>query len=124
MKTSTIITQFISILILCLIPAFIIQNYWTVADQDLSLLFTYTFNLVFTLPFVILIFIFINKFKSHIGFVFMGLGFIKITVFLIYIKWNGIDVNRDNFLMFFVPYFICLAAEIFVLSKYLNKADF
>lgn len=124
LKVSKILVQFIGILTLGLVPAFLVQNHFTETNQRLSLGFTYSFNLFFTLPFVLLIFVFINKLKRHIGFIFMGLGFVKITAFLVYTKWQEIDVNRDNFLMFFVPYFICLLAEIFVLSKYLNKADF
>jgi hypothetical protein len=66
----------------------------------------------------------LEKIKRQIGFIFLGLGTLKIIVFLGYTKINAIDMNRDNFLLFFVPYFICIFAEVFVLSKYLNKADF
>jgi len=110
--------------VLGLVPAYFIQSNYSVANQSLSIEFTYGFNLFFTLPLVCLIFIFIQKLKRYVGYIIMGSGFVKITCFLVYTKWQDIDINKNNFLIFFVPYIICLSAEIFVLSKYLNKADF
>lgn len=119
-----ILFQFFCILILGLIPGFVIQNTFTKDNLDLNLIFTYSFNILFTIPFVILITFFLEKLKRQIGFIFLGLGFLKVILFLGYTKLNEIDINRQNFLIFFVPYFLCIFAEVFILSKYLNKAEF
>ncbi|MGX1023418.1 hypothetical protein [Flavobacterium sp. CS20] len=124
MKNSSIFFRFFGLLILLIIPAYLIQNNLTDEDENLRLQFTYVFNLLFTVPFVLLVIWLKNILKRYIGFIFMGLGFIKITVFLVYTKLNSIDVNRDNFLLFFIPYILCMIIEILVLVSYLNKAKF
>jgi len=120
----SIIFQFFGLLILLIVPAYFIQLNWSAEDRNLSLQFTYAFNLLFTVPFMLIVIWLKNILKSYIGFIFMGLGFVKITVFLVYTKLNSIDVNRDNFLIFFLPYIMCMLSEIFVLIRYLNKAKF
>jgi hypothetical protein len=124
LKNSSIFFRFFGLLILLIIPAYLIQNNLTDEDENLRLQFTYVFNLLFTVPFVLLVIWLKNILKRYIGFIFMGLGFIKITVFLVYTKLNSIDVNRDNFLLFFIPYILCMIIEILVLVSYLNKAKF
>jgi hypothetical protein len=124
LKNKKVLLQFFGILFLGLIPAFLLQYLWGKKDDELSLKFTYVFNLFFTLPFIVMISLFLEKLKKYIGFIFLGLGLLKIIAFLVYTKVNLIDVNRDNFLLFFVPYFVCIFAEVFVLSNYLNKTDF
>ncbi len=124
MKNSSALIQFFGLLIIFIIPAYFIQNSLTDEDKNLSLKFTYGFNLLFTVPFTILIILLKKIIKAYIGYIFMSLGFIKITVFLIYTKLSAIDVNRDNFLLFFVPYFLCMLIEILMLIRYLNKAKF
>lgn len=124
MKNSTVLFQFFGLLIILIVPAYFIQNRFSEENSNLSLQFTYTFNLFFTIPFTVLIILFKKLIKAYIGFIFMGLGFIKITVFLTYSKFNGIDVSRDNVLLFFIPYVLCMIAEITVLVRYLNKAKF
>ncbi len=124
MQNKKVLLQFFGILIIGLVPAYFIQMSWGNKVDGLNLGFTYIFNLIFTLPFVIIISLLLDKLKRNIGFIFLGIGLLKIIVFLTYTKLKGVDVNRDNFLMFFVPYFICVFAEVFVLSKYLNRADF
>ncbi|NBC58672.1 MAG: hypothetical protein GVY05_10380 [Bacteroidetes bacterium] len=124
MKNSTVLFQFFGLLFILIVPAYFIQNMMGVEDDDLSLQFTYAFNLCFTVPFTVTVILFKNLIKQYIGFIFMGIGFVKITVFLVFSNLNDIDVSRDNFLLFFVPYVLCMVAEIFVLVRYLNRANF
>lgn len=124
MKNIPVLFQFFGLLVILIIPAYLIQNNLSEVDQDLSLQFTYMFNLFFTVPVTAGMILLKRKIKSYIGFIFMGLSFVKITVFLFYSKLNGIDINRDNFLLFFIPYILCMIAEISVLVRYLNKAKF
>lgn len=124
MKSKKLVIQFLTLLFVLLGIGFLIQNRWAETEQDLSLKFTYAFNLLFTLPIMLFIIMLIKYLKRYVGFIFLGLGIIKIFAFIIYTKNNEIDINRDNFLLFFIPYLICLFVEVFVLSRYLNKAKF
>lgn len=124
MQSKKFIVQFLVLLFGFLGIAYWIQNKWSKPDDDLSLFFTYGFNLAFTLPVILIIILLFEFLKRYIGFIFMLLGFLKILFFLTYVKVYGLEVNRDNFLLFFVPYGACLIVELLVLSRYLNKADF
>jgi hypothetical protein len=124
LKKSKLLILFFGILSIGLLPAYVFQKYLYTADQQLNPDITYIFNLLFTIPFISIIIFGIEKLKQHIGYIFLGIGILKILVFLIFIKLNAVEVSRDNFLLFFIPYVVCMIAEVFVLSKYLNNADF
>lgn len=75
---------------------------------------------------LIFIFLFIgrNKFKTSMGFIFMGNSFVKFILFFIffypsYIQDNQIE--KFEFITFFVPYAVCLIVETYFLSKISNN---
>lgn len=124
MQPNKTILQFLLLLIASSGIAFWLQNLWSEPNEHLSLNFTYSFNLIFTVPVLIIMILMFKSLKRYIGFIFLGLGFIKVVSFLIYTKINAIDINRDNFLLFFVPYMVCMFVEVLVLSRLLNRANF
>lgn len=124
MQPNKTILQFLLLLIASSGIAFWLQNLWSEPNEHLSLTFTYSFNLIFTVPVLIIMILMFKSLKRYIGFIFLGLGFIKVVSFLIYTKINAIDINRDNFLLFFVPYMVCMFVEVLVLSRLLNRANF
>lgn len=124
MQPNKTILQFLLLLIASSGIAFWLQNLWSEPNEHLSLNFTYSFNLIFTVPVLIIMILMFKSLKRYIGFIFLGLGFIKVVSFLIYTKINAIDINRDNFLFFIVPYMVCMFVEVLVLSRLLNRANF
>lgn len=124
MQPNKTILQFLLLLIASSGIAFWLQNLWSEPNEHLSLTFTYSFNLIFTVPVLIIMILMFKSLKRYIGFIFLGLGFVKVVSFLIYTKINAIDINRDNFLLFFVPYMVCMFVEVLVLSRLLNRANF
>lgn len=124
MQSNKTILQFLVMLIASSGITFWLQNLRSEPNEHLSLTFTYSFNLIFTIPVMIIMILMFKFLKRYIGFIFLGLGFIKVLSFLIYTKINAIDINRDNFLLFFVPYMVCIFVEVLVLSRLLNRANF
>ncbi|WP_121666149.1 DUF6168 family protein [Mesonia aquimarina] len=95
-------------------------------DQVLQKLidFSYKFNVGITLLFTITIFLLSQKLKDQLGFVFMVGSFIKIALFLLWLKTSAISVDKSTYMHFFIPYFLCLIVEIFYVSKILRNINF
>ncbi|SHI93948.1 DUF6168 family protein [Aquimarina spongiae] len=85
--------------------------------------FSYVFNGIFTLLFVIGILVFSNKFKDQIGFIFMGGSLVKIGLFIGISKLNNMDIDKNVFLDFFVAYLICLILEVYFVSRILKSVN-
>ncbi len=73
-----------------------------------------------------LLYFFRHRFKSQIGFLFMGGSFLKFLFFflLFYPVYNADGtMNGLEFAAFFVPYGICLLLETIFTAKMLQKLD-
>ena len=93
-------------------------------DRNLEIInFSYVFNGIFTLLFVIGILVFSNKFKDQIGFIFMGGSLVKIGLFIGISKLNDMDIDKNVFLDFFVAYVICLILEVYFVSRILKSVN-
>ncbi|NJB71527.1 hypothetical protein GGR42_001989 [Saonia flava] len=72
----------------------------------------------------IIIFVFKQKLKNQIGFLFMGGSFLKFIFFFLLFyplyKEDG-NINRLEFAAFFVPYAISLIIETIFMAKMLNN---
>lgn len=91
--------------------AFYLQYEYS-ALPDESLRFSYGFNLLLTLGFTNVILILQNTFKQFLGFVFLAQLTIKIIAFMLLKKFYVADRFELSWLAFFVPYLICLIAEV------------
>ena len=98
---------------------FILNGFFTYKTPDFFQ-FCYTFNLGLTFLFTTPIILFGKKFKDQIGFAFLAQGIVKIGLFLYFIHFAGFELNKGNFLVFFVPYLACLVVELFFVFRLLK----
>ncbi|MBQ0735299.1 hypothetical protein [Aquimarina celericrescens] len=82
---------------------------------------SYLFNASFTFLFTTTIILLSNKYKDQIGFIFLVGSFVKTGIFLALIKVNNIEIDKNVFLDFFIPYGICLILEVYYVSKMLKS---
>ena len=72
------------------------------------------------------LYLFKEKYKSQLGFLFLAGSFLKLIIFFIvfypFFKMDN-HISKLEFAAFFVPYSIGLILETFSLSKWLNKLD-
>ncbi|OED35802.1 hypothetical protein AB832_06040 [Flavobacteriaceae bacterium (ex Bugula neritina AB1)] len=79
------------------------------------------FNGVFTILLTSAIFILSKRLKDQLGLIFLGGSLVKMGAFLAIIKLENLQIDKNVFLDFFVPYFLCLVLEVYYISKLLNS---
>lgn len=93
---------------------------------DNKIILSYVINTVLAIVIFLVLYLLRKKFKSQMGFLFMGGSAIKFIVFFIVFqpiyKADG-DITTLEFLAFFIPYLLCLLVETFSLGKWLNKLE-
>lgn len=105
--------------------AFFIHSNWFIETGDMKLLrFSYLFNFAFTTLILSNVILFKKVLIDYLGFIFLTLGIVKIGVFYYLATNAGFEKNKSTFLLFFVPYLICLTVEIFYLVRELNRYNF
>jgi len=122
--------QFLTLLVISLGIAFIIHI--TVLENiglpkyGNKIILSYIINAVLAAIIFASLFLFKEKLKNQIGFLFMGGSFLKFIFFFILFnpsyKADG-EMSRIEFAAFFVPYIICLLLETVFTAKMLNKLD-
>ncbi|TNJ47022.1 hypothetical protein KFZ70_05575 [Tamlana fucoidanivorans] len=91
-----------------------------------EIIYSYTVNALLACIVVLLLFVLKRKLKDQLGFVFMLASMLKFVFFFIlfYPRYHADgDLSRVEFLIFFIPYVICLITESIILSKFLNTLD-
>ena len=87
---------------------------------------SYFVNLILVLLIFGLLYIFKEKYKSQLGFLFLGGSFLKFAIFFIlfypFYKRDN-NISQLEFLAFFIPYTLGLIIETISLSKWLNKLE-
>lgn len=86
--------------------------------------FSYLFNFAFTYFLMLNIIIFQKILKDKLGFVYLGVGMLKFALFFFLIKNKNIEFDKSDFLLFFIPFFLCLGIEIFYVSRILNSINY
>tara|TARA_R110001632_G_scaffold34766_3_gene88164 strand:- start:14889 stop:15275 length:387 start_codon:yes stop_codon:yes gene_type:complete len=91
-----------------------------------KIVLAYVVNTAFAIIVFTVLFLFREKFKNRLGFLFIFASTAKFALFLILFntsyKSDGI-VSKTELFAFFIPYFFTLSVEIFSLSKWLNKLE-
>ncbi len=82
---------------------------------------SYFLNAGFTLVFTITIIFLSNKYKDQIGFIFLAGSFVKTGIFLAIIKLGNIEIDKNVFVDFFIPYAVCLILEVYYVSRILKS---
>lgn len=94
------------------------------AKQLYLVKYSYLFNFTFTYVLMLNIFIFKKILEDKLGFVFLGISMLKFVIFYFAVKSKNIEINKSDFLLFFIPFVLCLAIEIFYISKILNRVNY
>lgn len=118
---------FVSSLLLGLVVLFFAQI-WLLENKGhqlsgLQIVKSYVLNGIMALIVFFAIYIFRNKHRDLLGFFFLGGSLIKFTLFFIFLypgfNQDG-NMERLEFLVFFVPYGFASVLETFFLVKLLN----
>ena len=88
------------------------------------LVFSYKFNVGITFLFTTTIIFASKQLKEQLGFIFMVSGVVKLGIFLYLIKTSDFNIDKSQFLHFFIPYVVCVVLEIIYVIKILNGANF
>lgn len=97
----------------------------TISDEDATLIkFSYLFNFAFTYFLILNIILFQNKLKDKLGFVYLGVSMLKFAIFFFLLKIQNIEVNKSDFLLFSIPFVLCLGIEIFYVVRILNSFNY
>lgn len=88
------------------------------------ILFFYGYNYAITIILVGVLILLQQRFKDQIGLFAMIGSFLKIGIFLIFIKIGEVESGRRLFLDFFIPYAACLALEVIYMSRQLNRINY
>lgn len=93
-------------------------------EQNAILLkFSYLFNFTFTYLLMVNIILFQKILKDKLGFVYLGISMLKFAIFFFLLKSKNLEINKSDFLLFFIPFTLCLGIEIFYVSKILNSVN-
>lgn len=89
-----------------------------------KIILAYAVNVILAIIIFQFLYIFREKFKNRIGFLFVFGSMLKFALFFILFngsyRADGI-IERPEFFAFFTPYALTLVIEVFSLSKWLNK---
>lgn len=86
--------------------------------------FSYLFNFAFTYILMLNILIFKKILEDKLGFLYLGISTLKFMLFYFLVKSKNIEINKSDFLLFFIPFVLCLGIEIFYVSKILNGVNY
>ena len=91
-----------------------------------KIILSYIVNLVLIIIVFGALYVFKNKYRSQLGFLFLAGSFLKFTVFFIvfypFFKEDN-HISKLEFAAFFIPYVFGLILETFSLSKWLNNLE-
>ncbi len=97
----------------------------TISNHEANLIkFSYLFNFAFTYFLMLNIIIFENKLRDKLGFIYLGISMLKFGIFFFLIKIKNIEINKSDFLLFFIPFVLCLGVEIFYVVRILNSINY
>ena len=97
----------------------------SLTEQDAILIkFSYLFNYAFTYFLMLNILLFQNKLKDKLGFIYLGVSMLKFAIFFFITKIENIEINKSDFLLFIIPFVLCLAVEIFYVVRILNSFNY
>ncbi|MFN4123379.1 MAG: hypothetical protein ACK4GL_08760 [Flavobacteriales bacterium] len=119
------IGRFLLILTCAGLLSFLVQIYaFSFPIAENLLVESYLFNILFATTSVFALLRINRKNPGATGFAFMGFSALKFLFFFLVfypVYYEDGAVSRIEFFSFFIPYSLCLIAEIVFLSKILNK---
>ncbi len=101
-------------------------NYQNISIYSNKTILAYIVNIVLAILIFAFLYLFRNKYKNQLGFLYMAGSLLKFTVFFIIFypsyKLDGV-MSKYEFAAFFTPYIISLLIETFYLIKLLNSSE-
>lgn len=85
--------------------------------------FSYKFNFGITFLFSTTIILLSKRFKDQLGYIFLVGSAVKLVGFIIVTQLRGFQIDKEVFLDFFIPYFVCVVLEIYFVAKLLNNTE-
>lgn len=119
-------------IVLALIDSAVCALHWFVLEkkgfnlQDLLFWRAYLVNFLLALLIFIILQLTKKKFKASLGFIFMAGSFIKFAGFFTFFYGTYLsdgDIDKPEFLTFFIPYASSLIYETYYLVSMLNKEE-
>ncbi len=104
----------------------LVLNYIEAPLFDNKIVLAYVFNTLMAIVIFGVLYIYREKYKDKLGFLFIFGSFFKFALFflLFYKSYKADDViSRYEFAAFFIPYLLCLSFETNSLAKLLNKMN-
>lgn len=114
------IFAYLLLMLILFVPHFLLEE----VENNSIMYWSYAFNSIITLLYLIIVSLFSESFKHQIGFVFLGVATFKIILFLTIQYVTDLKIEAHQFLVFFIPYFSSLVFEIFVTKKILDNISF
>ncbi|GGE25298.1 hypothetical protein [Psychroflexus planctonicus] len=114
------ILAYLLLMLILFVPHFLLEE----VENNSIMYWSYAFNSIITLLYLIIVSLFSESFKHQIGFVFLGVATFKIILFLTIQYVTDFKIEAHQFLVFFIPYFSSLVFEIFVTKKILDHISF
>jgi len=112
---------FPSALLTCYFVHIQVIDHFDLGNNSRFLRISYVFNGVFTILLTSTIFILSKRLKDQLGLIFLGGSLVKMGVFLVTAKLENLQIDKNVFLDFFIPYFLSLILEVYYISKLLNS---
>lgn len=123
-NNTSVIVRFVIFLVVSLSLVFLGHQTFLIAPSIDSLKQAYLFNGVFTAAMFLALVSIRKTFKESLGFVFLGTSTLKFIFFFIFfyptMRGDGV-IDKEEFLVFFIPYAISLTLEIYFLVRVLMK---
>ena len=120
--------RFFLLLLISMIVAFLIQgsiqHFIGVGFLEQHIVPFYGFNFITTYLFFIILIRFVRKSSPNLGYIYLFSSFLKFLLFFAFIKpllSHGVDVQRSDFISFFLPYSISLIVEITFIVRIMNR---
>lgn len=114
------IVAYLLLMIFIFVPHFLFED----TENNNIMYWSYAFNVIITLLYLIFISLFSESLKHQIGFVFLGVATLKIILFLTIQYASDMKIEASQFLVFFFPYFSSLVFEILITKKILDNISF
>lgn len=115
---------FVASSIILLSVSFYIHSGYVALEDKSILIQSYSANFILGIIVFVVIEIFKKKHTNIIGFIFLGGSLFKFLVYFLYILpilTSTGELTKFKFLVFYIPYFICLMLELLFLVLLMNK---
>lgn len=122
--------KYLAIIIIACVVVFAIHlfvlNHLDLPLFQNKIILAYVANCMMASAVLTILYLFKEKFKEQLGFIFMAASVLKFVLFFLffypYFTQDG-EISKLEFTSFFIPYVVSLITEVYGASKLLNSLD-